>query len=340
MDRKRQPEPGSALDPAHEQVPVPSPRALPWAHGLAPFQGSGQADSSGGGRQPQRGGYPSARGNAPGGGRAVLVILLILALATPAPALRVISLAPSVTETVFALGAGDEVVGVSTYCDYPPEVTKITRVGSFLTPNIEQIIALKPDVIIGVPTPGNEEPVKTLQSLGFKIVIVPADTVEQTRASIGIVAHALGRNADGRKVVAQFDARLTAVQRRLRGAPLRRVLMVVGQKPLVAVGGGTFQDELIRMARGINVAGSTKLAWPHLNLETVIAWAPQVIIDTSMGTEENAQVLQFWKQFPSLPAVREQRLHAYRSYEILRPGPRIPEALDMIARAVHPEKYE
>jgi iron complex transport system substrate-binding protein len=273
-------------------------------------------------------------------GRRLLILACSLALATPAPALRVISLAPSVTETVFALGAGNEVVGVSTYCDYPPEVTKITRVGSFLTPNIEEIIALKPDVIIGVPTPGNEEPVKTLQSLGFKIVIVPADTVEQTRTSITMIAHALSRDDDGRRLVERFDTRMTAVRQRLQGAPLRRVLMVVGQKPLVAVGSGTFQDELIRMARGINVAGATGLTWPHLNLETVIAWAPQVIIDTSMGTEENAQVLEFWKQFPSLPAVREQRLYTYASYQLLRPGPRIPEALDMIARAVHPERYE
>lgn len=276
----------------------------------------------------------------PVGSRLLLVIALTAALRAEAEVQRIISLAPSVTETLFALGAGDEVVGVSTYCDYPPEVTKITRVGSFLTPNIEQIIALKPDVIIGVPTPGNEEPVKTLQNLGFKIVIVPADTVQQTRASIDTIARALARDADGRRLIEQFDTRLTAVQERLRGAPLRRVLMVVGQKPLVAVGSGTFQDELIRMARGINVAGATRLAWPHLNLETVIAWAPQVIIDTSMGTEENAQVLEFWKQFPSLPAVREQRLYAYRSYQLLRPGPRIPEALDMIARAVHPERYE
>jgi iron complex transport system substrate-binding protein len=272
--------------------------------------------------------------------RCWLLFFGVIVAASHAPAMRVVSLAPSVTETLFALGAGDEVVGVSTYCDYPPAVAQITRVGSFLTPNIEQIITLKPDVIIGVPTPGNEEPVKTLQSLGLKIVIVPADTVEQTRASIDTIARALGRDAKGRRLIEQFDTRLTAVQQRLRGAPLRRVLMVVGQKPLVAVGSGTFQDELIRMAGGINVAGSTRLAWPHLNLEAVIDWDPEVIIDTSMGTEENTQVLEFWKQFPSLPAVREQRLYAYRSYEILRPGPRIPEALDMIARAVHPERYE
>lgn len=268
-----------------------------------------------------------------------LVLLGFIVLAGPATAMRIISLAPSVTETVFALGAGSEVVGVSTYCDYPPEVAKLPRVGTFLTPSIETIIALRPDVIIGVPTPGNEEPVKMLQSVGFKVVIVQPDTIQQTRDSIATIAQALKREAAGQRLVHEIDARLAAVQERLREAPWRRTLMVVGQQPLVAVGSGIFQDELIRMARGINVAADSGLAWPHLNLETVIAWAPEVIIDTSMGTEENARVLDFWKQFPSLPAVREQRLYGYRSYQLLRPGPRMPEAFETIARAIHPEKF-
>ncbi|MFI5395008.1 MAG: ABC transporter substrate-binding protein [Candidatus Binatia bacterium] len=253
---------------------------------------------------------------------------------------RIISLAPSVTETLFALGAGTEVVGVSTYCDYPPEATKIARVGSFLTPNLEQIIALKPEVVIGVPSPGNEDPVKTLESLGLKVVIVEGDTVRQMRESIDIIAQAIGRPADGRRLIEQIDARMDAIQERLRGAPPRRVLMAVGQKPLVAVGSGMFQDELIRMAGGINVAGGTGLAWPHLNIEVVIAWAPEVIIDATMGTEENAHALDFWRQFPSLPAVRDQRLYGYRSYQLLRPGPRMPDALDTIARSIHPERFQ
>ncbi len=269
----------------------------------------------------------------------VLVLLGCVALARPAAALRVISLAPSVTETVFALGAGSEVVGVSTYCDYPPEVTKLPRVGTFLTPSIETIIALRPDVIIGVPTPGNEEPVKMLQSLGFKVVIVQPDTIRQTRDSITTIAHTLDHDAAGQRLVQAIDTRLATVQQRLRDAPWRRTLMVVGQQPLIAVGSGILQDELIRMARGINVAAAGGPAWPHLNLETVIAWAPEVIIDTSMGTEEDAHVLDFWKQFPSLPAVREQRLYGYRSYQLLRPGPRMPEALETIARAIHPENF-
>ena len=253
---------------------------------------------------------------------------------------RTISLAPSVTEILFALGAGDEVVGVSTYCDYPPEVTRIKRVGTFLTPNVEEIVALRPDLIIGVPTPGNEGPVRSLQSLGLKVVIVGGDTMRQMRESIDVIAQAIGRPGAGRDLLERLDARLAAVRERVRDAPARRVLMVVGQKPLVAVGSGTFPDELIRMAGGINVAGGTALAWPHVNIESVIAWAPEVIIDTSMGTEESPRTLEFWKQFPSLPAVRDHRVYGYRSYQLLRPGPRITEALDALARAIHPERFE
>jgi len=259
---------------------------------------------------------------------------------TDALAQRVISLAPSVTETLFALGAGDGVVGVSTYCDYPPAVSQIKRVGTFLTPNVEEIVALQPDVIIGVPTPGNEGPVRSLQSLGLNVVIVGGDTMRQMRESIELIAQAIGRAAAGRDLLEQIDSRLAAIQERVRDTPARRVLMVVGQKPLVAVGTGTFQDELIQMAGGINVAGGTGLAWPHLNIERVIAWAPEVIIDTSMGTEESARTLDFWNQFPSLPAVRDRHVYGYRSYQLLRPGPRIVEALDAMARAIHPERLK
>jgi iron complex transport system substrate-binding protein len=263
----------------------------------------------------------------------------LLANAEASHAPRVISLAPSVTEILFALGAGDEVVGVSTYCDYPPEVTAIKRVGTFLTPNVEEIVALQPDVIIGVPTPGNEGPVRSLRSLGLNVVIVGGDTMRQMRDSIDVIARAIGRPTAGRDLLERLDARLAAIQERVHDVPPRRVLMVVGEKPLVAVGTGTFPDELIRMAGGINVAGGTGLTWPHVNIEAVIAWAPEVIIDTSMGTEEKARTLDFWKQFPSLPAVRDHRVYGFRSYQLLRPGPRIVDALDTLARTIHPERF-
>lgn len=262
-----------------------------------------------------------------------------LATAGSARTRRIISLAPSVTEILFALGAGNDVVGVSTYCDYPPEVTAIRRVGTFLTPNVEEIVALQPDVIIGVPTPGNEGPVRSLRSLGLNVVIVGGDSMRQMRESIKVIARVIGRPAAGRDLLGRLDTRLAAIRERVREVPPRRVLMVVGERPLVAVGPGTFPDELLRMAGGINVAGGTGLTWPHVSIEAVIAWAPEVIIDTSMGTEENARRLDFWKRFPSLPAVRDRRVYGFRSYQLLRPGPRIVDALDILARTIHPERF-
>jgi len=255
---------------------------------------------------------------------------------------RIVSLAPSVTETVFALGFGDRLVGVSVYCDYPPDVAKIDRVGTFLTPNIEAIVAKRPDLIIAVPTPGNQNPVETLRRLGFTVLVVDPVTIADIEESFVTIGRALDQEDAGRALVARVEARLAALRARLDDAPARTVLMVVGQTPLIAVGGHTFQDELIRMARGINVAAATGGTWPHLSLEFAVAAATEVIIDTTMGNEERAgagAALEFWKQFPTIPAVRVGRVHGYKEYQLLRPGPRIGDAFELIARLIQPEKF-
>src|SRR4029077_2617582 len=134
-------------------------------------------------------------------------------------------------------------------------------------------------------------------------------------------------------------ARMAAVRARVADAPERKVLMVVGQTPLIAVGRGTFQNELLVMARGINLAAPAGGTWPHLSLEFVIAAAPEVIIDTTMGNEERTgagAALAFWSAFPNLPAVQAHRVFGYKAYQILRPGPRIAEAFEAIARFIHP----
>jgi len=255
---------------------------------------------------------------------------------------RIISLAPAVTETVFALGMGDRLVGVSIYCDYPPPALKIDRVGTFLTPNVEAIIAKRPDVIIAMPTPGNQSSVEALRRLGLTVLLVDPQSVADIEASVLTIGRALGREDAAHALVTHIEARMAAVRARLAGAPERTVLMVVGQTPLIAVGAGTFQDELIRMARGVNVAGAGGGTWPHLSIEFAVAVAPEVIIDTSMGNEEQsgaAPAMAFWASFPTIPAVRDHRVYGYKEYRLLRPGPRIDEALEALARFVHPERF-
>lgn len=260
--------------------------------------------------------------------------------ASPKPK-RIVSLAPSVTETLFALGAGEQIVGICTFCDFPREVERIDRIGSYIAPNVEAIVAKAPDVVIGVP-PNSPEAVAALRRAGLRMVIVQVDTIEQIEAAMRTIAHEAGRDAQGETLLAELRQRMAAVRTRLEGAPQRRVLMVVGQNPLIAVGSGIFLNELITQAHGVNIAADTNQQWPRFSLEVAVAKQPDVIIDGSMGSEEKdeAQLYGVWQNFPELPAVRNGRLYGRRSYTLLRPGPRLAEGFEEIARLIHPERFQ
>lgn len=253
---------------------------------------------------------------------------------------RIVSLAPSVTETLFALGAEKQLVGVCTFCDFPQGVERIERVGSYAAPNVEAIIAKAPDVVIGVP-PNSPEAIAALRRMGVRVIIVQVDTIAQVETAIRTIAHEARRESKGEQLLASMHQKMAAVQDRLDGAESRRVLMLVGQNPLIAVGSGIFLNELISMAHGVNIASVTGLPWPHLSLEFAIANLPEVIIDGSMGSEEKnkEQQLGMWRNFPELPAVREKRVYGHLSYSLLRPGPRLPDGFEEIARFIHPERF-
>lgn len=266
--------------------------------------------------------------------------LLLLALLAAGPQ-RVVSLAPSITEIVFALGAGDRLVGVSSYCDYPPAALTIDRIGTFLQPNVERILAKRPDLVLGVPSPDNRAPVERMEALGLHVLIVNPERIAETYDAIRTIATALGVPERGEALVAELQAEVGAITARLDDAPRPRVLLLVGRAPLIAAGTGTYQDELITLARGENLAAGSG-AWPMLNLESIVRRAPEVIIDASMGNEESPDrsgALGFWKPYETIPAVRDGRIYGYRAYELLRPGPRLPETLAMLARYLHPERF-
>ncbi len=268
----------------------------------------------------------------------IAALSIVLAVAPQ----RIISLAPSITEILFALGVGDRVVGVSTYCDYPPEATRIDRIGTFLQPNVERILAKRPDLVIGVPSPGNRASVERLEELGLRVLIVNPERVADILAAIHSIADAVGVPSQGAALVARIQHAMSAVTARLDGAPTPRVLMLVGRSPFIAAGKGTYQGELITLAHGDNLAAATGDAWPTVSLEFIVARAPQVIIDTSMGSEESADresALAFWRDFPTVPAVRDHRIYGYRAYQLLRPGPRVAETLETVARFIHPERF-
>ena len=262
-----------------------------------------------------------------------------LAQAAPVPpSQRIVSLAPSVTETLFALGFGNRVVGVTTYCDYPAEARNVPKIGGFMNPSLETIAAKRPDFVIGVTSATDAVKAREMERLGLKVTLISLGSVNEILASIKSIARLLGNPDAGEKLVAKITRQFDEIKTRVASAPRRATLLAVGLRPLVVVGGKNFINELIYLAGGENIAGNADQPWLNLPNEYVVAKAPQVIIEAGMGSERGKSA-KHWDDLKSIPAVREHRVYAYQSDKILRPGPRIGEGLEEIARLVHPECF-
>jgi iron complex transport system substrate-binding protein len=249
---------------------------------------------------------------------------------------RIVSLAPATTETLFALGAGADVVGVSQYCDYPPEVVGLPKVGTFLTPNIEAIAGLRPTIVIGLDTSSDLREVRALNAMGYRTLMVNDNSIAGIEASVRTISDAIGRTREAHALLDRIHLKIAAIEERLRDTPKRRVLMVVGHQPMVAVGRGTYLDELLTMARATNIAAASAQTWPRLSLEFIIATRPEVILDGQMGSDPNSPS-SFWAKYPTIPAVRDHRVVGYPDDPTLHPGPRIAQTLELLARLIHPE---
>jgi len=259
------------------------------------------------------------------------------ARAAAAPA-RIVSLAPSVTETLFALGEGGAVVGVSQYCDYPPAAVALPKVGTFLTPNVEAIAALRPDLVVGPSLSSSRREVRALEAMGFPTLTVDDTSLDGIEASIATIGARTGHRRAANDLLRGIRAQIDGVRERLRGAPLRRVVMLVGHEPMVAVGRGTFLDDLLRLARAENIADVSAQSWPRLSLEYIVAMRPEVILDGAMGSDADTP-RGFWARYPEIPAVREHRVFGYPQDPTLHPGPRVAQTLELIARLIHPEAF-
>jgi len=251
---------------------------------------------------------------------------------------RIVSLAPSITETVFALGFGNRLVGVTSHCDYPAEAKRLPKIGDFMSPSLEVIAAKQPDLVIGVTGATDPARAREIERLGIKITLVSVSSVSEILSSFKHIAALLGDPDAGATLVEKITAQFGKVKRRIAPAPRRSTLLAVGLRPLVAVGGKNFLDELITLAGGENIAGNASQPWLNLPDEYVVAKAPQVIIQAGMGSDASRPTRQ-WSDLKSIPAVKERRVYTYNSDKILRPGPRIGEGLEEIARLIHPECF-
>lgn len=245
---------------------------------------------------------------------------------------RIVSLAPNLTEILFELGLGDRVVGVTRFCDYPPEAKGITKIGGYIDPDLEAIIAARPDLVIGMSGGASKKTAEMLDGASISYAMFKMATIDETVAGIDLVGETVGAKETAKKLSEKTRGALTGAK--VDGAR-PKVLFVLGHKPIIVAGPGSFGHELIGLAGGVNAVADVKNPYPQLDREKIIALAPEIIIDANMG-QSDAQRDAFWASFPSLPAVTAKRVATFDDPALLRPGPRLPNALETFRKVVAP----
>ncbi len=246
----------------------------------------------------------------------------------PAALRRVVALAPSLTDTVVALGHADRLVGVTRY-DTAPEVAKLPRVGGFLDPSVEVVLALRPDAVLWLTDRDALPAVRRIAELGVPVLALPVVSVADVLATAREVGRALGDPAAGDRLARALEESIERVRRHAAALPRVRALFVVGRDPLVVAGPGSYPDELLRFAGGTNVVGGAR-PWPVYPLERAVADDPEVVVDGAVNEHGGGGSLV------AIPAVRRGALRQLPDDAALRAGPRLGKALADLFRALHP----
>ena len=252
------------------------------------------------------------------------------------PPRRIVTLAPNATDTIAALGLGDRLVGVSDFCEPPPEAKEVRRIGGLLTPDLEAIRALKPDLLVG-STSGNDPGLAAqAEALGLPLFILNAENVAQVLDGIADLGAAIGEPARAQALLDDLRARLDAVAKRVAGRPRPRVLYIVWGDPLVVPGAKAFLTDAIRRAGGDSVTDDAPAAHPTYSIEAAIARSPEVIL-TSEYNRADVEKLRRDAAWQSVPAVASGRVYVVGD-ELVRPGPGVVAGIEEMARRLHPEK--
>jgi cobalamin transport system substrate-binding protein len=262
-------------------------------------------------------------------------------ISVQSPPKRLIALAPNLTEILFALGLGDRVVGVTNHCNYPPEARLKPRVGSYVHLNVEQIISLSPDLVIGT-VDGNERYIlDLLEQAHIKVFFVNPRDVRQTMETISTIGLVCGVPDRARQLSGDLTLRVNRVVE-VTGARQRPlVFLQIHIQPIMTVNRNTVHHDLIRLAGGDNMTADEPVTYPRISLEEVIRRKPEVILVSSMEREGRFEkARQDWLQWTSIPAVQKGKVHLIDSDLIDRPSPRVVDGLEIMAKLLHPEAFK
>jgi len=253
---------------------------------------------------------------------------------------RIVSLAPSITETLFAIGAGGLVAGVTEFCDFPPEASSKPKVG-YANPNVETLVALQPDLILAPREFLKPDLLASLDHLHIPTFLLEARAVEHIFSHIQTIGKMVERQAEAAALVMELRQHIAVITQRVREADPVRVLYVLNSEPLITVGPGSFIDQLIGLAGGANIAAKSEAPYPRLSMETVLSEDPEVLIfpvGLAEGISEQEQ--QSWQRWSGLSAIKHTRVHRISADLLNRPGPRIGQGLEQLAAILHPSPSE
>jgi len=252
----------------------------------------------------------------------------------PAPAVRarIVSLIPATTEILFALGAGDRVVGRTHWDGWPPEVRQVPDLGDGIRPSVETVIGARPDLVILYASGDNRDAAVALRSAGIDVISLRIDSIAEFERAALLLGDAVGESTRAQAVVDSVRATLNRVRNATSGRPRPTIFMLAWETPLMTIGSGSFLSELVDIAGGQNVFGDLEGPSPQVSFEEVLRRDPQYIL----GRPETAGNLAAKERWRGLPAVREGRVLVMDTALVGRPGVRLGEAAVSIARLLHP----
>ena len=256
---------------------------------------------------------------------------------TPKPQ-KIVSLAPGITETLYALGLDDKIAGVTTFCNWPEAARTKQRIGGFTNPSIEKIVSLKPDLIIATADGNSKETIQQLERLGLSVYVInPVDAggVLRNILQIGKITN---REKDAGILVEKLQRRLNNITLQIRRKNKPRVFFQLGLEPVFTAGGGTLINEVIERAGGINIAGNDTARYPVYSAEGIMGASPEIIVFAPMVNDKKfASVKRFWQKFGEIPAVKNNKIYPIDADLINRASPRIFEAIEIMALIFHPD---
>ncbi len=261
----------------------------------------------------------------------------------PAQADRIVSMAPNLTEILFALGLSDKIVAVTLDSDYPPATIKIPKTGTFWQPNIEAVIAAKPNLVITLGFTQQKNLAQRLKRIGYNSLTLNIDKVSELFEAIRIIGTATNKQSEANELVGDITDKLDKLSKLVGTNDKVRVLWVVQREPLRVAGRDTFINEIIELAGGENAIGPTLHKYPPIGAEQVIACNPEVIIEPAMNTKylvkQQSDALEYWRRFKNISAVTNKRIYIIDGNTISRLGPRLYQGIETIAECLRPELF-